>query len=125
MSKTELFTLATVCVFAFSVSGCSDDPAGLGDRNPDTGTIGVTTVTTGDDPDPNGFGLLLDAVPAGNIGVNETLGLTNVLVGTHELELTELATNCSVTVANARTIIVTKDEITPTTFEVTCPVITN
>lgn len=124
MNRTSVVATPAFLVFAFCALGCTDSE-NLGPNDPATGTVAVTTVTTGDDPDPDGYIVNLDGADLGAIGINETRDLTNLSVGSHDLELSELAANCEVALANARTVEVVKDETTPTTFDITCPTIQN
>ncbi|MCK5484152.1 MAG: hypothetical protein KAJ13_10620, partial [Gemmatimonadetes bacterium] len=73
-------------------AGCGDDdPA-----PPTTGAIGVTTVTTGDNPDADGYAVSLDGNVAGNIGVNDVLIVPDLTAATYSVGLTNVAANCTV-----------------------------
>ncbi|MGB5301651.1 MAG: hypothetical protein WBN79_12870 [Gemmatimonadota bacterium] len=98
-------------------AGCGDDdPA-----PPTTGAIGVTTVTTGDNPDADGYALTVDGNVAGNIGVNEVLIVPDLAVATYSVGLTNVAANCTVAGDNPRDVPVTAGLTTNTQFDVDCP----
>jgi hypothetical protein len=60
-----------------------------------TGFIHVTTHTTGEDPDPDGYALAVDGADAPLIGANATSTLL-VDAGVHDVTISEIADNCSV-----------------------------
>jgi len=98
-------------------AGCGDDdPA-----PPTTGQIAVTTVTTGDNPDADGYVLSLDSNNAGNIGVNDQTIIPDVPAGDYTLELTDVAANCTVAGDNPRDLTVSGGVSTTTSFSVDCP----
>src|SRR5688572_27440210 len=61
---------------------------------PTSGTIAVTTVTTGGGTDPDGYSILLDGIDRGPIAVNASNNLAGLPGGTHTIGLTGLAANC-------------------------------
>jgi len=98
--------------------------AGCGDDDPaptTTGAIGVTTVTTGDNPDADGYAVTLDGNVAGNIGVNEVLIIPDLAVATYSVGLTNVAANCTVAGDNPRDVPVTAGLTANTQFDVDCP----
>jgi len=98
-------------------AGCGDDdPA-----PPTTGQIAVTTVTTGDTPDPDGYALTLDGNAAGDVGVNDVAIIPDLTPGTYTVALTGVAANCTVAGDNPRDLNVTAGVSTTTTFSVNCP----
>lgn len=98
-------------------AGCGDDdPA-----PPSTGQIAVTTVTTGDTPDPDGYTLTVAGSPEGAIGVNAQLIVGDLAAGTYAVGLTDVAANCTVAGDNPRNLEVTAGVSTTTTFNVNCP----
>lgn len=84
--------------------------------------IEVATVTTGPDPDDDGYIVTLnDAVkPAGELGPNGSLTLSSVPSGRHEIRLAGLAQNCTVDGPNPQTVTVVFGEITTATFAIRC-----
>ena len=113
-------TLAAGLVVALAgvvATGCGDDdPA-----PPTVGQIGVTTVTTGDTPDADGYVLTVDGNAAGTVGVNDVLIVGDLAPATYSVELTDVAANCTVAGDNPRSLDVTAGVSTTTTFDVDCP----
>jgi hypothetical protein len=85
------------------------------------GSVQVTTSTTGSAPDPNGYSVAVGAKTPVAIGVNDTQTVTNVPIGTQSVELTGLASNCTVAGQNPRNVTVTEGGTVSTTFDVSCP----
>jgi Tol biopolymer transport system component len=91
---------------------------------PDTGTLEVTTSTTGTAPDPDGYTVQLDAEQPRAIAVTGSLQSSELSPGHHSVLLGGIAPNCSVADENPRTVNVTAGEISPISFEVTCTAVT-
>lgn len=85
-----------------------------------SGTIQVTTVTSGAGSDPDGYALLLDGGDRGPLGVSATITLAGVTAGGHLIGLTGLAANCQVEGENPRSVTVTPGETAQVPFAVTC-----
>jgi len=95
----------------FSVS-CA--PTGGG-----TGSLTVTTSTTGSNLDPDGYTITIDGSFSQPIGTNASVTFTGPS-GDHTLALSGVASNCSVSGANPRTVTVPSGGTTSTTFSVSC-----
>jgi len=95
--------------------GCGDD-----DDVPTTGAIGVTSVTTGDNLDADGYAVTLDGNIAGNIGINDQLVIPDQTAGAFQVGLTNVAANCTVAGDNPRTVNVTAGLTETTQFDVAC-----
>jgi len=96
--------------------------AGCGDDDPapaTTGSIGVTTVTTGDDIDADGYTLSVDGNNAGAIGVNAVVIIPDLTPGTYSVGLNGVAANCAV-LPNPRDVDVTAGLTENTQFDVAC-----
>jgi Tol biopolymer transport system component len=87
---------------------------------PTQGQIVVTTGTTGDPVDPDGYSLKLDDTTVGPIGVNEAQTLRGVPPGDHRVTLEGIALNCTVAGDNPRTVSVTAGQDAAVAFAVTC-----
>jgi hypothetical protein len=87
---------------------------------PTTGTLELTTSTTGIEPDPDGYSVQIDAQPAEPIPPSGSLRKTDIEAGEHTVLLGGVAANCTVAGANPRTVSVTAGETTPVPFHVTC-----
>ncbi|MBT8396251.1 MAG: hypothetical protein HKO65_00645 [Gemmatimonadetes bacterium] len=79
----------------------------------------VRTVTTGANLDPDGYHLTIDAGAPVDIGINATQNYT-LMPGDHELELSLVAGNCTVSPDNPRTVTLPTDSDIETVFNVTC-----
>jgi hypothetical protein len=105
----------TIVALAFVAAGCGDDdPA-----PPTTGSIGVTTVTTGDDIDADGYALSVDGNNGGAIGVNAVVIIPDLTPGTYSIGLSGVAANCVVQ-DNPRDVDVTAGVTANTQFNVAC-----
>lgn len=86
---------------------------------PGSGTLEITTGTTGVEIDPDGYTFRLDNADAQSIGANDTKRSPQS-AGSHAVELSGLSPNCSVSGDNPQTIEVTADQTTSVAFAVTC-----
>jgi Tol biopolymer transport system component len=108
--------LVWVAVLGPLVIGCGDDLAA-----PDTGAIEVTTITTGESPDPDGYLATLDGDLVQPIGTDATIEFTGLMAGNHTIGLTDLDPNCTVGGENPLTAPLTAGGTTQVTFVVACP----
>src|SRR6184192_915412 len=84
-----------------------------------TGSLTVTTSTTGSNLDPDGYTITIDGSFSQPIGTNASVTFTGPS-GDHTLALSGVASNCSVSGANPRTVTVPSGGTTSTTFSVSC-----
>ncbi len=84
------------------------------------GTMEVITETTGNDLDDNGYTISLDGGSGSTIAINDTLYYRGLEEGSYQLELSDLASNCSLESSNPRTEDIIAGDTTSTTFEVLC-----
>ncbi|MEP7226283.1 MAG: hypothetical protein ABI785_02900 [Gemmatimonadales bacterium] len=92
-----------------------------GDLNvPTTGTVQVTTATSGTDVDPDGYAVTLDGSDRGTLGVSGTLAVEGLAPGDHLVGLNGVAGNCQVQGDNPRTASVTAGATATSAFAVTC-----
>src|SRR5437667_5083230 len=86
----------------------------------------VTTSTSGDNPDTDGYTVTVDGTSSQPIGSNSSTGVTftGLSVSSHTVELTGVATNCTVTAPNPRTVAVSDGATAVTGFVVTCTALT-
>jgi len=84
-----------------------------------TGSIQVTTATTGSSLDPDGYTLSVDGGASQAIGLNATLTLEGLAVGTHALTLSGIASNCHLDGENPRAVEVLPGSTTAT-FDLNC-----
>ncbi len=98
--------------------GCSDEARNP--NQPSTGSLEVTTTTTGQPSTGDGYFYVLDGNPAEPIAFNTTIHLTDLFVGSHTIQLTTLPEGCTVSSQNPITVGVTDDVLATATFAVSC-----
>jgi hypothetical protein len=91
---------------------------------PSTGSIAVTTATSGEDQDPDGYAFTIDQASAQPIGVNSSASVAGLTAGSHAVRLQGASANCTIGGANPRTVAVAAGETATTSFAVTCTAIT-
>lgn len=87
---------------------------------PTTGTINITTTTSGPAPDADGYAVAIDAGAEAPLGVNATLRRDNLEPGTHSVRLTGMAANCAVEGENPRSVTVSAGTSTDVRFAIVC-----
>src|SRR2546425_850521 len=85
-----------------------------------TGDLGVTTATTGSDPDPDGYTVIVDGTSNQPIGINGSVTFSGVSAGSHTVALSGVAPNCSVTGADPQTMTVPSGGTVTAAFTVNC-----
>src|SRR5438046_974663 len=89
-----------------------------------TGTLNVTTSTSGGSPDPNGYTFTVDGGASQPIQTNQTIPLTGVSATSHTVDLGDIAGNCTVTGGTSRTVTVPAGGSVTASFVVSCPTAT-
>jgi hypothetical protein len=105
---------AAVVATTFEVS-CT----GGGSPEGGTGTLEVSTSTTGADLDPDGYTVTIDGTVSVPLATNGT-DSGELSAGDHALELSGVAPNCTVTGSNPRTVTVPAGGSAATQFDLTC-----
>lgn len=109
----------SVPVINYSVSGTLTE----GEITLSGGTKGdleVRTATTGSDLDPDGYAVTVDSTTSQAIGVNATVRFNGLAEGSHTIELSGVAGNCTLSGSNPRTVTVVAGSVASTTFDVSC-----
>jgi len=91
----------------------------------DLGAIELTTVTTGDDVDPDGYTVSLDGGAAQAIANDDVIVFDALAVGSHSLLLDGIAVNCTVQGDNPEMPVVLANDTTDVTMTVDCAEIPN
>src|SRR4051812_40374948 len=86
---------------------------------PNSGTLELTTITTGSDLDPDGYSFQIDGGDAQTVGINDK-ATSNVPAGSHTVQLAGLAPTCTVSGDNPQTVTITAGQTTAITFSITC-----
>lgn len=92
----------------------------LAAEGPSDGALEVTTSTTGEDLDADGYSLTVDGGTPEAIGNDAVVTKSNLAPGDHQVELSGVASNCTVAGDNPRTVAVASGATAQTTFAVTC-----
>src|SRR5215216_3719853 len=87
---------------------------------PLTGTLEVTTTTTGLEPDGDGYTIQVDDGQPQPIAPNAKRQVAGLTAASHTVRLSGLADNCSVLDDNPRTASVISEQVTTIVFYVTC-----
>jgi Tol biopolymer transport system component/PKD repeat protein len=87
-----------------------------------TGTVEINITTSGIDLDPNGYELFLDKDGPTQVGINENHIFSAVQEGSHTVELTDIASNCSISnaTANPFPFSISAGETQQINFDITC-----
>src|SRR5207244_3319682 len=88
---------------------------------PPTGSLAVTTSTSGATPDPDGYAYSVDGATPQPIADNQTGRATWRATGSHTVVLSGLAANCTVSGGTSRTVTVTAAQTVTASFTVSCP----
>jgi hypothetical protein len=83
------------------------------------GSLTVTTNTTGSSLDPDGYTVTVDGSASQAIAANGSVSFTGP-AGDHQVELSGVAANCTVSGANPRSVTVPAGGTTSTQFDVSC-----
>jgi hypothetical protein len=116
MPRTPSLLSGSLLVLALLAPACSGDSLAV----PETGTLQITTSTTGDEPDPDGYIVQVDAAAAQAIGPAASIQSTDVSPGDHTVQLAGMAANCIVSGDNPRTVSVAAGQTATASFAVTC-----
>ena len=99
---------------------CGDDQI----SGPTEGTILVAALTTGEDFDQNGYTFSVNNASPDPIGLQDTVFVTALEVGSYEVRLGGIANNCSmVEGTNPQTADVVAGDTVSVEFDVTCETI--
>jgi hypothetical protein len=85
-----------------------------------TGSLTISTATSGVSPDPNGYVITLDGSERGPIEINAELTLDGLAPGLHSVGLDGLAPNCSVTGENPQPVTIAQGATATLSFAVGC-----
>jgi Tol biopolymer transport system component len=108
--------LPFAAIIALVAGACGGDST-----TPSTeGAIQVTVATTGSDPDPDGYTVLLNGGSGQAVGADGSVTFSAIQEGAHEVTLADVAANCSVDGTNPRSVSVTAEQTAQVAFDVTC-----
>ena len=114
-SKSATVAGGATAVVAFTITCTAIPPA--------TGSIRVTTATSGPDMDPDGYRFAIDRGSARPIGVNSAETVNNIAVGSHTVVLSGIADNCIANGGASKSVSVTAGQMADVAFSITCSAI--
>lgn len=118
-ARARTLTLAIVVTICVGwAAGCQEDNLLIPGAR--TGRLLVTLITTGGNPDSDGFHLLVDQGPPIVVSPADEVSLT-LPNGSHTVAITGLAANCAVSGGDLRPIYVAPGGTTAVTFQISCP----
>jgi len=112
--RTSIHLTGVVWLVAVG-SACQDDPA-----DPGTGTVQITTVSTGEGLDQDGYMVQLQGAAPTPIGINTTATFPGVIAGEVEVRLTSIRGNCTLQGPNPRLLRVVAGETFSMHYDVAC-----
>jgi Tol biopolymer transport system component len=115
--RNGLSRLALAAGGALAVPGCGGDG---GTVPPGSGALEITTSTSGVEQDGDGYSLLFDGGPGQSIGSTETVVIADIASGSHSIQLSGVAPNCTVSSDNPQPVTVAGGDTTTISFAVTC-----
>jgi hypothetical protein len=98
----------------------SGDIAFSGSSTPTTGTLDVTTSTTGASQDPDGYTVAVDGGNSTSIADNGNQSFSNLSSGSHTVTLSGVAANCAVSGGSSQSATVPAGGSASVSFQVTC-----
>jgi hypothetical protein len=98
----------------------SGDIAFSGSSTPTTGTLNVTTSTTGANLDPDGYTVAVDGGNSTSIADNGNQSFSNLSSGSHTVTLSGVAANCAVSGGSSQSATVPAGGSASVSFQVTC-----
>lgn len=113
-ARVILAAVPIILIAACSDSGTEPEP------EPTTGSLEVSVATTGEEPDSDGYTVIVDGEEMQDVGANASATLSSLEPGSYEVQLGGVAENCSVQGESPRTVEVTAGETASVSFEVSC-----
>ena len=87
---------------------------------PRTGTVRISTTTSGSEPDADGYSVLVGGVSRAGVPVNGSFDVLLTPEGNNSVELRGVAGNCSVDAPNPRTVSVVNGAVVQVDFVIRC-----
>ena len=88
--------------------------------NPAPGSLTVTTSTTGSNLDPDGYTVTVDGTTSQPIGINGSVTFPGLAPGNHNVALSGVAANCTVSGGSSQTVTVPSGGTVTAAFSVSC-----
>ncbi|HEV8456282.1 MAG TPA: hypothetical protein VGQ24_15390, partial [Gemmatimonadales bacterium] len=87
---------------------------------PGSGSLQITTATSGTSLDPDGYTVSLDGGNPQAVSTNGTLSIGSVPPGSHTVQLREQAPNCTISGDNPRAVPISSGQTATVQFAITC-----
>jgi hypothetical protein len=100
------------------LGGCGDLPT----FSPDAASISISSLTSGDPVETDGYTVILDGASSRRLGTNSSLFISSIDPGDHTLELSGIHPDCAVNGGNPRTVHTASGKTTESMFIVGCSV---
>jgi hypothetical protein len=117
ISSARFAGLGLALTLAVAAGACDDGGVTV---PPTTGTLEITTATSGTEPDANGYSVQMDGGTPQTIGAAATVTMAELEPGNHTVQLLDIAANCTVAEENPRSVSIAAGEVTRVSFTVTC-----
>src|SRR5205809_618096 len=121
------YWLAAAVAILLGATACNDSESPQPDAAllplPDLGTLAVTVGTSGSDIDPDGYTVTVDGSVSQSVGANGLVTFTGLAAGDHTVGLSGVASNCTVSGDNPRTVSLIIGVVGTTSFSVGCAAI--
>ncbi|HMH81345.1 MAG TPA: hypothetical protein VK531_00635, partial [Gemmatimonadales bacterium] len=124
LSVSEAGTGYTLAASASGLARATSDGFDITAAPPTTGDLTITTTTTGESRDPDGYVVTLDGGSSQAIGTNATITATGIPAGSHTVVLSGVASNCTVSNGTSRTVAVPAGGTVDASFTITCRALT-
>ena len=104
MPSRSVARVLAVLAMASAVSWLGCGGGGSDITGPERGSLDITTVTSGPEPDVDGYTLSIDGTAPEAIAVNATRHTEGMVPGQHTVALAGLAANCTVATGTGVTV---------------------
>ena len=115
MHLSRLSLRLSALLLPFAVLACDGD-----DVAEPSGSLEVTSLTSGIDPDPDGYTVMLDGRGVATVGASGSALVADVTPGQHQVDLSGVADNCQVEGERPRTVTVTESAAGTVAFSIAC-----
>jgi hypothetical protein len=85
-----------------------------------TGSLTITSATSGQSPDVDGYTISIDGVERGTLAANAAVTISGLTPGTHPIALGGVAGNCQIQGDNARTVTITAGADASVVYTIAC-----
>lgn len=109
-------SVAALSIAVSFILACGDDDP----TEPQTGSIEISLVVTGDLPDPDGCWVTIDDGAMQHLAAGQSLTASDLPTGLHSVVITGVSSNCSVPGGTSRSVNVSANETSTVLFSLDC-----